>query len=108
MAKYEELKDILSEELDKITKRGEMSLGTLDIIDKLTHSIKSLETILAMNGHSGRSYKAESYAKQRDSMGRYSRDDAKESFLAEAYELIDKAPDEQSRKKLERMLDEMH
>ena len=78
MAKLEELKEMLCEELDKITKKGELSAGSLDVIDKLTHSIKSIDTIMAM-GEDGYS-SAYSYARgrgrnaRRDSMGRYSRE----------------------------------
>ena len=78
MHKMEELKEMLCEELDKITKKGELSAGSLDVIDKLTHSIKSIETIMAMNDYSGDNY---SYARgrgsnaNRDSRGRYSSDD---------------------------------
>lgn len=79
MAKMEELREMLCEELDKITKKGELSAGSLDVIDKLTHSIKSIDTIIAMEdaGYSGGGY---SYARgrgsnaRRDSMGRYSSD----------------------------------
>ena len=79
MQKMEELRDMLCEELDKITKKGELSAGSLDVIDKLTHSIKSIDTIIAMEdaGYSSDGY---SYARgrrgsvRRDSMGRYSRD----------------------------------
>ena len=39
--------------------------------------------------------------------GRYTRDDAKEDFMGEIEELIDKAPDEHTRKKFERILSEM-
>lgn len=68
MHKMEELKEMLCEELDKITKKGELTASSLDVIDKLTHSIKSIETIMAMRGYSNDegSYK-------RNSMGRYSR-----------------------------------
>lgn len=79
-----ELKEMLCDELEKITKKGELSAGSLDAIDKLTHSIKSIETIMAMDGYSGDgSYMGDeysytrgggSYAQRRDSMGRYSRD----------------------------------
>lgn len=62
------LRDMLEKELYAITDKGELSAGSLDIIDKLTHSIKSIDTIMAMEG----SY---SYGRKRDSMGRYSRDD---------------------------------
>jgi hypothetical protein len=37
----------------------------------------------------------------------YSRTEAKEEFIAEAYELMEKAPDEVIRKKFERFLNEM-
>lgn len=48
MQKMEELRDMLCEELEKITKKGELSAGSLDVVDKLTHSIKSIDAIMAM------------------------------------------------------------
>ena len=84
MAKMEELREMLCEELDKITKKGELSAGSLDVVDKLTHSIKSIDTIIAMEdaGYSSDDYsmRGNSYARgrgsnaRRDSMGRYSND----------------------------------
>lgn len=65
MHKMEELRRMLVKELDEITSKGELSTGSLEVIDKLTHSIKSIDTIIAMEGRS----------EKRDSMGRYSRDD---------------------------------
>ena len=74
MHKMEELKEMLCRELDEYAKRGELSAGSLDIIDKLTHSIKSIDTIIAMEGYSGDEYPNNgSYARRRDSMGRYAR-----------------------------------
>lgn len=74
MHKMEELKEMLCRELDEYAKRGELSAGSLDIIDKLTHSIKSIDTIIAMEGYSGDEYSNNgSYARRRDSMGRYAR-----------------------------------
>lgn len=60
-----ELKEMLCDELNKITKKGELSAGSLDVIDKLTHSIKSIETIMAMDEYSeeGGSYEGGSYAR---------------------------------------------
>lgn len=82
MHKMEELREMLCEELDKITKKGELSAGSLDVVDKLTHSIKSIDTIIAMEdaGYSSDDYsmRGNSYARgrgsnaKRDSMGRYS------------------------------------
>lgn len=84
MHKMYELREMLCEELDKITKKGELSAGSLDVVDKLTHSIKSIDTIMAMEdaGYSSDDYsmRGSSYARgrginaKRDSMGRYSSD----------------------------------
>ena len=73
-----ELKEMLCDELYDIAEKGELTAGSLDTIDKLTHSIKSIATIMAMEdaGYSrdyvGK-YVGGSYAQKRDSMGRYSR-----------------------------------
>lgn len=74
MHKMEELRDKLVKELEELSSKGEMSMGSLDAIDKLTHSIKSIDTILAMKGYSGDRYAYDNSYK-RDSMGRYSRYD---------------------------------
>ena len=76
----EELRKMLCAELDKLTKKGELSAGSLDVIDKLTHSIKSIDTIMAMEDAGYSNEGGYSYARgrgrnaRRDSMGRYSRD----------------------------------
>lgn len=73
--------------LDKIEQNGgKMSMSDLDELDKLTHTIKSNKTTIAMldagggsyaDGYDGsygdgrRSYNRGSYARRRDSMGRY-------------------------------------
>lgn len=78
MHKMEELRDMLCKELDKITQKGELSTGSLDVIDKLTHSIKSIDTIMAMEDAGYSNESGYSYARgrgsnaRRDSMGRYS------------------------------------
>lgn len=96
---YEKLKNMLCEELEKIVRKGELSAGSLDVVDKLTHALKSVETIMAMHEYDeGQSYGSPyrggrthhdntpmtymhdsmSYARgrgrgtKRDSMGRYS------------------------------------
>lgn len=78
-----ELKEMLMKELEKVTKKGELSAGSLDIVDKLTHSIKSIDTIIAMDEYSeddyamrgGMSYASPSRGRgsnaNRDSRGRY-------------------------------------
>lgn len=146
-----EMCDIFSESLkdakEKLRKSsGPVSVGDADYVDKLTHTIKSLETTIAMKeakdedegGYSerypmmprygyayddGRSYAdgrmadgdGRSYAgrqnARRDSMGRYSSRgysrDANEDFRAEVEALMQKAPDEHARAKLQSMLQSM-
>lgn len=65
-----ELRKMLERELEKITKKGELSAGSLDVVDKITHSIKSIDTIMAMEDAGYSNNTRGSYAR-RDSMGRY-------------------------------------
>ena len=106
MDAYYSLKKMLCRELEDVVKKGELSAGDLDVVDKLTHSIKSLVTIMAMeeggysndgsydnygnggmNGGSYNSYRGYSSRRGRDSMGRYtsgrrySRDEAKDEVM---------------------------
>lgn len=80
MHKLEELREMLMEELNDCVKKGdELSTSSLEIIDKLTHSIKSIDTIIAMEeaGYSNDYSYARGHGRyaKRDSMGRYARDD---------------------------------
>lgn len=94
MKHIEQLRDMLCEELDSITKKGKLTVDSLDAVDMITHSIKSIDTIMAMeeagysNSYPGRRYyyddgysRRGSYARgrnrNRDSMGRYSRNDGR-------------------------------
>lgn len=74
----------LGDMIDKVEAAGgKMSGADLDAIDRITHSIKSVKTTMAMmdaeggsydDGDSYRDYRSNrSYARKRDSMGRYSR-----------------------------------
>ena len=82
-----ELKEKLCDELGEIARKGELGAGDLEIIHKLTDTIKNLDKIemledgeysqagdWEMRGHGsydrGNSYRG----RKRDSMGRYSRD----------------------------------
>ena len=82
-----ELKEKLCDELEEIARKGELGAGDLDIVHKLTDTIKNLDKIEMLEdggGYSqagdweieGRAYnRGSSYARRkRDSMGRYSRD----------------------------------
>lgn len=133
----EELKKMLCDELEDITAKGQLTAGDLDTVDKLTHSIKSIETIMAMGGYSntypysyGRnsydnSYDGNnSYAQRRDRMGRYSRENrggnrggrggysrgysyGKDEMMQELRELMEDAETEQERNAISRCINEM-
>lgn len=48
-----ELKEMLCEELEKIVSEGELTAGSLETVDKLTHSIKSIGKIIEMEEDGG-------------------------------------------------------
>ena len=86
MHTYYELKDMLHDELSDITKKGELSAGSLDTVDKLLNSIKNACKIIMYEEYSedGYSYadadgmtsgysNARGRTANRDSRGRYSR-----------------------------------
>lgn len=136
MAKYmEELEDMLCEELDKIGKEGKLTAGNLDAIQKLTHSLKSIKTIEAMEeggysrDYSGRMYPmyygnsyedgnrdmgGNSYARgrgsnaRRDSMGRYSRNYSRDDGMVEELrELMEDAPNQHIKQKMQSLITEI-
>lgn len=137
--------DVVTQKLERYNEKlskngGEMSASDLEIIDKLTHTLKSVKTTIAMieaedKGYSGTYWDGKQYydgqqsmdgmssrsqsgargrgsRAKRDSMGRYSRDgysreDAKEDMMNDLYELMENAPDDHTRKKLERLISEL-
>lgn len=127
-----ELKEMLCKELEEYGSKGELSAGTLDIVDKLAHTIKNLDKIIEVyeeedssyyGGDSyenrsmpyGRSYRGMSYARgrgrnaRRDSMGRYSRDGySRTGDIAEQLRgLMDDAPDEKTRQEIHKLVMKM-
>lgn len=134
-----ELCESVMREVEKTNEKlrmagGELSAGDMEYLDKLTHTLKSLKTTIAMmeaenDGYSSedgysqnyyaqggnrgrggnrggrmRSYTG-SYARQRrDSMGRYSRDEDFKGMLEDAME---EAPNESIRQQLRSVLQMM-
>lgn len=105
---YHDLKEMLCDELEKITRKGELTAGSLETVDKLTHSIKSIETIVAMHesGYSNK-YPHYEHSEKRDAMGRYSRDDARDSMIHELREIMHKSPDDHTRKRFQSFIREL-
>lgn len=73
MDKYKELEEMLCDEIDRITERKELNGQSLEMLDKLTHTLKSIKTIDAMDEYDdGYAHDSMSYrGRRRDSMGRY-------------------------------------
>lgn len=112
------LRDMLCKELEGYGSKGEMSTGTLDVVDKLAHAVKNLDKIIeSYDGeYSGRYYAdgmgGVSYARRRDSMGRYSRryNDgySRHGDMAEELRaLMQDAPDERTRMEIQRLVEKL-
>lgn len=70
MHTYHKVKDMLCEELERVASKGELTAGSLEVVDKLTHSIKSIDTIMAMADYEDDySERGSSYARQGGNRG---------------------------------------
>lgn len=117
-----ELKEMLCKELEEYGKKGDLSAGSLEVVDKLAHTVKNLGKIIEMaddseySGYGGGSYEnnggsyrrsyrgsgSYAYARgrgrnaRRDSMGRYSSEGysrAMNDVTEKLYELMEEAPE---------------
>lgn len=124
MKHFDELRDTLCRELDEIAEKGELSAGDLATVDTLAHTIKNLDKIMMVE-HGGYSSAGDWYAmgnygrdgyrvdyrdgasyrgRKRDSMGRYSRTDAREDMAEKLRRMVDDAPDSRTREALEKAM----
>lgn len=133
MHKIYELKDKLCEELEEYGDK-KLDAGSLEVIDKLAHTIKNLDKIIEKyededyssaydDGMMGGSYERDGnrgaysprYAMargrgrnaRRDSMGRYSRADGTEMMVSELRELMNDAPDERTKMEFKKFIQKM-
>lgn len=114
------LREMLCKELDEISDKREMSAGDLDAIQKLTSSIKNTYKIemLEDGGYSrsgeweadmrGTYGRGSSYrGKRRDSMGRYSRTDAREHMRSTLEDMMSDADDDKTREAIRRCMEQI-
>ena len=115
-----ELKDMLIDELKQYGDKKDMSSGSLEVVDKLSHAIKNICKIIehceeeqySMADERGRTYYTRnSYARgrgrnaRRDSMGRYSGNYSETGDLVnELHELMENSPDERTRQEFQRFI----
>lgn len=126
-----ELKEKLCDELEEIARKGDLGAGDLEIVHKLTDTIKNLDKIemLEDGGYSqagdweadmrGTYGRGSSYrGRKRDSMGRYSREgrggrggysrnDAKEAMMEQMEMLMDQAGSEREREAIRRCMGQL-
>ena len=127
-----ELKDKLCKELDEIARKGELGAGDLEIIHKLTDTIKNIDKIEILEEDGGYSQagdwemegrgsynRGSSYRGQRrDSRGRYSREgrgsrggysrhDAKEAMMEQMEMLMEQAGSEREREAIRRCMGQL-
>ena len=127
-----ELKEKLCRELEEVARKPEMGAGDLELIHKLTDTIKNIDKIDALedDGYSrggdwemegrgnysrnGGAYnRGSSYARRRDSRGRYtsdkrySRDDAKSHMIEQMEQMMNGSQNEREREIIRRAMEQL-
>lgn len=129
------LRDMLCGELENVVSNSQGNIP-LDIIDKITHSLKSVETIIAMkeknsydnNGYNTRSYNNGSYANNSYRNNSYRNNnyanngsymggngyrsnrsyaDSKEEMMGELHEMMNEAKSEQERQAFQQFINQL-
>ena len=137
MEELYKLKETLCTELEEYAKKGKMSAGDLEIVDKLSHAIKNIDKIIekydeseysGATGYSNRmNYGRDGYSNERggysneysmargrgsnarrDSRGRYSGEGySGHDMVMELRDLMEDAPDERTRMEFEKFIRKM-
>ena len=106
-----DLRDMLCKELEEITRKGELGAGDLDIVHKLTDTIKNIDKIetLEEDGYSSRRDEYDMRGRSRRGThyvhGRYSRDGAMDKMKRQLQEMLDDADDDSIRRAIQRCMD---
>lgn len=123
-----DLKEMLCEELEEYGRKEKMDVGSLEVVDKLAHTIKNLDKIIEKYEDSGysedmyndgtleggkysRRMRPYSMARgrtgnvRRDSMGRYSKDT--KMMVHELRELMEDAPDERTKMEFKKFIEKV-
>lgn len=116
MRSMRQLRDKLCEELDEIATKREMGAGDLEIVHKLTDTIKNIDKILMLeeSGYSGdddgmsEAYdRRSSYAGRHYVRGHYSRAEASDRVREELRRMMRDTDDDKTRDALRRCVAEM-
>lgn len=99
------IKDELKDLDKKVASGGKLSMPEIEYADKLSHIKKSLLTTEAMENPEDYYHDTRDYSARRDSRGRYAM--YHDDMMAELRTLMDKAPNEQVRRKYRDFISEM-
>ena len=123
MKRLYELREMLCRELDEVAQKGELGAGDLDIVHKLTDTIKNLDKIeMLESGYSrddgysrggdwnanirGNYGREHSYRRAHYVRGHYSRDDGAERMKEKLQDMMGGA-DERTREVLRRCMEQL-
>lgn len=119
MEHLHKIKDMLVRELEEFARKESIESYDLDMIHKLTDTIKNIDKIdmLEDGGQSGmrergmpRTYEYDddySMRRRRDSRGRYSRDDGRDHMVNELEDMMGRAGTREDRERIQRMIDRL-
>lgn len=125
-----DMKDKFQEELEEIARKPEMGAGDLELVHKLTDTIKNIDKICALEEEGGYSQavdmdgyaRGNSYANRgkhyvrghysRDngrgySRGRYSRDGGKDQMMDQLEDMLNDAGSEKERQAIQRCISQL-
>ena len=124
MYALDKIREQLCDELDEIARKGELGSGDLELVHKLTDTIKNIEKIMKLEDESGYSRaggwetrgtygypydeRGSSYMRRGEHYvrGHYSRDDARQHMITELQDML-RTADGQYREVIQRALDEI-
>lgn len=134
MKAFEDLKKMLTDELEKIARKPEMSAGDLETVHKLTDTIKNIDKICMLEdgeyseagewemtgrgnygrgssyANRGQHYVRGHYSRadgRRGRDGRYSRDDAKDHMMEQLETMMEDASNEKEREAIRRCMSQL-
>ena len=117
MKAYEDIKHMLCDEIKKIAKQDSLSAGSLETLDKLTHSLKSIITVMAMEGedysktgrgrsfYAGRMYGSRNRGAYREGGSSYG--DSKDEMIEELEDMLEMAETKSERSAIEKCIKQL-
>lgn len=122
-----DLRDMIEDELKKITKKDEMDVQSVELAYKMVDILKDISTIEAMEsadytdgysrsdgmwngnsyGYRNRVYDDGSYARGRYSRNGYSRNDEHDHMIQKLERMMNDATDETVRRSIQKSIDEL-